>query len=794
MYRVIVETMNLRPMVMISSIFILGIFIQDRLRVGSSILFLMFVMGLIILPYLQKNIKRVLLVVLILIAGCFRLAVRTASPVDSLLYLIPDADSIYHVMSIVDGVGETKRGTPKYVLSPYRVDGKQYSEGRVILYAKDLSCKPSYGDTLKAHLQLNIPRARRNPHDFNYRVYLERQEIFFEAFIQDSNSVQIRSPESVSAVMHIHMLKESILSHFRTYLTTRSSGILSALILGERSDVDEETRTDFANTGVIHVLAVSGLHVGYVAMILLTIFGIFRFPHRLKMSAVIFGLIFYVFLTGAAASVMRASIMASLLIIGALIERKADVYNVLATAALLILLIDPLQLKNIGFQLSFSAVLSIVALFPKFKSWLPEMRLLNGSSYGRGVLAVIDLFLVSLAAQLGTLALTIYYFHKIPIISILANIIVVPLIGIVVATGMSFLLLGVIFPILAELWSHTLEGTIDIMLWFVRICANVEWAYVNIPAIQSTDALLLLFGIFLVAMIPFQRVLKFWLFLFLIWGNMVIWRTLLVQPKLELIMLDVGQGDALVIHTPNDKTIVIDAGLRFGGQDMGKDIILPYLLDRNWLHINLLVLTHPHNDHMGGAEYLASNLQIDRVLLPDIEYDSYGYNKLIGVLDSLEIPKSALFTGAIDSSLKPLYLRVMAPKMFTAETQPSNVNNSSIVIQLFYNESTVMLTGDAEAAVEADQLAFGTFLKSNIMKAPHHGSKTSSTLKYLKLTRPDVALMSLAENNKFRHPAATTLKKYESIGTRVNRTDLEGAIIYTSDGVAWSKVRWRDDN
>jgi len=194
---------------------------------------------------------------------------------------------------------------------------------------------------------------------------------------------------------------------------------------------------------------------------------------------------------------------------------------------------------------------------------------------------------------------------------------------------------------------------------------------------------------------------------------------------------------------------------------------------------------------MGGAEYLVSNLDVDRVWLPEIEYDSYGYNTLMDVLDSTQIEKTALFTGSIDSSLKPLYLRVMAPKRYELDTQPANVNNASIVLQLFYGASTLMLTGDAEAEVESQQIAFRDLLKSDILKAPHHGSKTSSTSEYLKYTKPIATLISLAENNKFKHPAPITLKKYESLGTMIHRTDQEGAIVYRTNGVNWTRVEWR---
>jgi competence protein ComEC len=566
---------------------------------------------------------------------------------------------------------------------------------------------------------------------------------------------------------------------------------MSALILGERSDVDEETKTNFANTGVIHVLAVSGLHVGYVSLILITIIGMFRLPYNYQTILVILGLGFYVILTGGAASVMRASIMASLMLLSTIIERKTDIYNTLATAAFIILMLDPSQLEGIGFQLSFSAVLSIVSLYPIFREWIPQARLISNSWIMEAIDRIVDLFLVSLAAQLGTLGLTMFYFNKIPIISLFANLLVVPIIGVIVSTGMTSLLIGSCIPMVAKLWGALIDTLVDFMLWFVGFCARFDWAYVTTRNLHLFELMLIIMAVFGVTGIAIKKIPKLWFILILLWGQYIVWTDLFTVKALEVIMLDVGQGDAIIVHTPDNNTIVIDAGLRFGGKDMGETVISPYLRDRNWNTIDLLVLTHPHNDHIGGAHFLIENHVVKKVMMQNVEYDSYSYHKLLRTLDSLRIPIQSVYTGIVDSTFNPIYLRVTGPKKFDLNNRPSNVNNISIVFQLLYGETSILFTGDAEHEVEKDQLPLGSLLQSDIIKAPHHGSKTSSSERYVNQVDPQLCLISLGTGNKFKHPAPVTMKRYEDKEVIIHRTDLEGAVIYTSDGKSWTHHDWR---
>lgn len=791
MYKSIMNFVMPRPMILVSLLFILGIVIQSNLKLPIGFLGIM-TSGFIAFALFRRQSGIILL--LIILSGCLRVALDEMVPLTHLSKFIARVDSVYEVRAVVVAVGETRRGTPRYLLGPKTINQMIISDGSMILYSIDIQQEVNPGDTLIGHMLLNRPRDKRNPHEFDYREYLEGKNIYYEAFLEDAKDVIIHHRGASSISLLLLDMQDLISNHFHNYLTPRSAGILSALILGEKSEIEESTRNDFANTGVIHVLAVSGLHVGYVSLILITIFGLFRLPHQMQMGSVIAGLLFYVGLTGAAPSVMRASIMASLMIVGGILERKSDILNLLASAAFIILVISPAQLDNIGFQLSFLAVLSIVTLFPIFKTVVSGLPISKTGIFGKILYPILDLFLVSLAAQLGTLAITIFYFNKIPIVSLMANLVVVPLIGVIVATGMSFLILGSLFPILSRLWAATIEGAVDFMLWFVQMCAQVDWAYITMRSIQHFELILLLTGIFAITVMEYRKVIRLWVILVLLWMGIQSWQSLLKPANLELVVLDVGQGDAILMHAPNGKTILIDTGLRFGGKDMGKDVIIPYLNYRNWPEIDILVLTHPHNDHIGGAQSLIENIDVGKVLMPDIEYESYGYNVLCDIIHSKNIPTSPVFTGYLDSTLKPIYFRVTGPKRYDHSSRPSNINNTSIVIQLFYGESSVLLTGDGEENMEHEQLHLGRLLKSDLIKAPHHGSKTSSSQAYINLVEPQVCLISLGKKNKFRHPSKITLEKYIKLGADVHRTDLEGAQVFRSDGKVWHRVDWKHDN
>jgi len=782
-----------RPMVGIALAFITGIILGSQHVVGIvhvSVLLLLLLAGSIAFRYLRNPLVWFCLLVL---AGTLRISFHAHHPPGSLKHFEPAADSVYTVSGVVLEKGLTRRGNLKFIIQPFQISDQSILKGRLILYMGRDSTEIAVSDTLVFLAGISEPRPKRNPYAFDYRKYLETQDIYLEGYLDQGGVLQVREGNDLRVVRTLNSLREKAMNHLQRYLSERSAGVLAALTLGERSEVDQQTREDFANTGVIHVLAVSGLHVGYVSLILMSVIGLLRIPRTIQIFLVISGLIFYVLLTGSAPSVMRASLMASLILISVILERRSDIYNTLGTAAFVILLIDPGQLNSIGFQLSFSAVLSIVSLFPVLKAKIPVVRLKKYPKAAKFLHAIVDLFLVSLAAQLGTLAFTILYFQKVPIISLLANMVVVPAIGLIVATGLAFLTLGVIVPLFAIWWGALLETLIQLILEFVAFCASFSWAFAATRVISPLETILILAAVFTLLVHKWQRRVKLLLILCLLFLNQLVWQRVVENTGIEIVMLDIGQGDAVVIHSSNDATIVIDAGMRFGGRDMGAEVISPYLRGSGHSIIDMLVLTHPHNDHIGGAQYLIENHTVKKVIMQDVHYDSYTYEKLKYTLDSLAIPVQSARMGEIDTTLAPLYLRMMGPAEFDSSSQPSNVNDVSVVIQLFYGNTSILLTGDAEHHVERDQLMFGDLLKSDMIKVPHHGSKTSSTRQYLDLVQPTVGLISLGKRNKYKHPDPNTVRTYEELGTRLHRTDLEGAIIYHSDGARWEYVDWRND-
>ncbi|HAL55204.1 MAG TPA: hypothetical protein DCP63_01680, partial [Bacteroidetes bacterium] len=279
----------------------------------------------------------------------------------------------------------------------------------------------------------------RNPGEFNYGRYLELDDIDGVVRVNDSGGVRIGgAPQKTSLLSSISTLRRSLAAILDRHHSGEEASYLKGLVLADRGEIPTEVKQSFVDTGTIHILAVSGLHVAVVAMIFYGLFGMLRFPRRLVSIATMAGLIFYMLLTGATPSVVRATIMACVLLAGGLFERKTDIYNSLGIAALIILALDPKQLFNVGFQLSFAAVVSIVYFYPILAQLI--RRIPEKFEEIKAIDLVLKLFAVSLAAQLGTLPFTAFYFERISIVSLLANLVVVPISSVNVMLGFATIL------------------------------------------------------------------------------------------------------------------------------------------------------------------------------------------------------------------------------------------------------------------------------------------------------------------------------------------------------------------
>ncbi len=621
----------------------------------------------------------------------------------------------------------------------------------------------------------------RNPGAFNYQEFYNRKGFFGRAYLDEGRELDIieNNPNLVSSI------QESIRLLFQNKLGS-NYGLLTALILGDKSSVDPEIREDFTDTGVIHVLAVSGLHVGYVLLILMSVGKILRIPWGWDRLFIIIGLIAFCILTGGKPSVVRASIMAGLFILTPVVNRTGNLWNTIFLSAFLILMFDPLFIEDLGFILSYAAVASIILLYQFFQTTLPEsFRIANIKS--KPTQFIFGLFLVSLSAQLGTLPITALHFDRIPIISLLANVVIVPIIGILVATGFTLMFLGWI-PFISDLIGETAWLTTEIITWIAAQFSEVPFAYLPVHQLNWSWAVgyyVILMSVILLCL-PTYR--KYSLVTAMIW--MSLWVIKPSSPnQLDVIFMDVGQGDATLVRFPNDKNMLIDGGQRFGNRDYGASVVIPVLNHFDINRIDWMIMSHPHSDHIGGLISVIESVEVDSVYDSYLAMDSWTYTSLMDSLVSRNVGIRRPSPGDVIKIDEDVSILFFAPDSSTVSK--SHINDASIVIKLIYGETSFLFTGDLEAGGETSLLKFGNQLKSDVLKVGHHGSKTSSTEPFINLVSPELTVVSVGYKNKFRHPSKAVIERIEEYSDRIHRTDESGALWLRSNGKDIKEIHWK---
>lgn len=627
----------------------------------------------------------------------------------------------------------------------------------------------------------------RNPGEFDYGRYLSLNDI--QGIIR-ADSIQpgpAGGPASLRA--WFAALRSEFGKVFNRQHGNEQAGFLQGVVFGDRREISPELKEAFMNTGTTHILAVSGSNVALIALMLYLLFGMLRFPKRWIVALTILGLLFYMMVTGASSSIVRATIMGCVLVIGTAIERRTDIYNSICVAAVIVLLLDPLQLYDVGFQLSFAAVLSIVALYPKLErlveiipaAW-EEVRIL---------IPVWKVFAVSLAAQLGTLPFTAYYFERVSLVSLIANILVVPLVGLNLILACMTLAADAISAGIAAIYAAFNELLVNILLGFVREAASVPFATVDTFGFGLVHAFLFYTVLFAVMNISNPRILKFSVFSVLLMLSGCLYKEIFEQHALaRLVMLDVGQGDALLLRFGNGSHVLMDAGPKSFGHDAGARVLVPFLKRHGVSRLDAVILSHPHGDHIGGLEAVMEAVTIGAVYEADTAIVSRLHRQLRMTAQEQGIP--IVITGVGENLSPDPNARMYAVHPGSESKKSKNLNNASLCLKLMIGETTAFFSGDAELEAEAEMVRkFGRFLSSDILKAGHHGSSTSSRSMFLDSITPKIALISVGEKNKFGHPSAAVLQAFETRKTAVLRTDQHGALIFETDGLKWKQVNWR---
>ena len=768
----------------------------------SCIFIILFLFSSLIVK--SKNISLLFLFASLL----FIMAVRINA-----VYNFPDNHIAFQdyskIESITGKVIETKyksNNKNKYTISVSNAEiDNQLIEtnGKVLLSIVKVTQKFHYGDLLKIRCKLQEPKSQRNPGQFDYKNYLSGKDIFLISYINHIDSVDVL--EQRAGNIFIHTIIEPLKNHFNqsinSFLSPENGSILRALLLGEKQDIENETLDQFKNVGVVHVLAISGLHVGFIIIFVLIFLSFFRLNYKTKIYSLLIILFIYIVIINFKAPVIRASIMAGLYLLAKLTERKISLFNIIFFAAFLLLVIDPRDIFNPGFQFSFAAVISIVYGYPKLNELIPlKMKLnkINRESRIKGFFFkfIWDPLLVSLAAVLGTLPLTIYYYGIMPTYAIFANILVIPLVGLIVFLGI-FL---VVFALFSSLVAGSLGNLIDLLFDLLKYVISVfyefpySYFYSATPSIFMVLLMLILVYILFNIKSRYHRLNGIGIILVLLFINI---NHSSNSNHLEVTFLDVGQGDACFIKFPNGESMLVDGGDATKDWDQGKNTIVPFLKFNDISRIKYVVASHAHNDHIGGLTEILNTVSVDTLVISSYEFTTKKYKEMIEICEIKNVPIRYVEKGDLlypDSSCRVYVLHPSDEFVKENDFSGAECNNSSIVMKIQYGENGILLTGDAEKKAEKEYTEYADFLECEIIKIGHHGSRTSSTQNMLNYVNPMVGVISVAERNKFRHPSPVTINKLRDNNIKSFLTSTNGAVKFQISPDKIKLINWNKNS
>ncbi len=652
-----------------------------------------------------------------------------------------------------------------------------------------------HGDRVRLAGTLRLPPQKRNPADFDYGAFLEKQGVFATLTVRDSTDVELQSHTAARSLRLLARTRAYLTSALAAYVPSdRGRSVMRALLLGDRSLLDPDMRDAFAQTGLMHLLAVSGLHVLLVGMVLFVLLRpmLLRLsvPRRkaevLRAAVTLAVLVAYAFVTGGSPSVVRAVVMATVFIGGVVLERPATPMNTLGAAALVLLLFRPTMLFEPGFQLSFAAVAGLVLLPRIVRPYLPDRS-------KKVRFWIVEGFVTTLAATLATAPILLYHFGRLPLAALVLNYAAMFSTMAAFAAGL-LLTLTAWWPPVAAGFGAMADYAARWLVFFAEAGdAHLSWlafdGYVTNPfALAALTASVLTLALWTYTRVRFKM-----LTLALVLAAAGVWMGVAQgrhEPRLEVVFFDVGQGDAALVTFPNGKRMLVDAGPRDATFDAGEKTILPHLRRFGVKKLDAVVVSHPHADHLGGLPAVLRNIPVGAVYDNGEVFSSSLYDETRFLLDTLDIPRHALQAGDTLALDPATGLFVLAPER--ADAHPSNTNDASVVLRLAFGETSILFAGDAEAPSEAAMVArFDTLLGSTVVKVGHHGSRTSSTPDFMERVRPDLALVSVAAFNVYRLPSDSVLARWRRAGADVRLTRDGGALWLRSDGRGVDIVPWQ---
>ncbi len=722
---------------------------------------------------------------------------------------------------------------------------------RLNIYARPGENLPQLhcGERLKLDLRFHTPEYFLDPGAWNYPDYLAQHGIAVLGSA-DASAVHVTTPQGCPSLGCVATAAQTwaasrldeiaaISASSRWLpqwmrLTLQDSSVLSAMLFGNRAGLQHSMRSAFERTGSFHLLVVSGLHITIVIGL---IFWLARKLRMGQLSATLLSISLalpYAFLTGFAPPVQRALWLSAVYLFSRMLYRERAALNAIGIASLGVLVQNPSALFDASFQMTFLAVLAIAGvampliestlapylrgvrlprrlqldpfLPPKvaqmrvaLRMYVERLRYIVGPRWGwrlpfgavRWGLRFTEAMIVAMVVELAMVLPMAVYFHRITLVALPANLFGLPLLALLLPLALMTFLLGCIHPALAVPSGAVTALLLHVISWLIHLFGNLAASGLRTPDPPIWS--LLCFAAAWIAALWMVRLSRRWklaaLAAIFIGSLLVLWPVPMTRHRgvLEVTAIDVGQGDSLLIVTPDGHTLLVDAGGPIGGPrtddpqfDIGEDVVSQYLWWRHIRSLDAVALTHAHSDHMGGMPAILKNFH-PKILWVGNNPMIPEYRALLALAGQQKIPIRRMRAGG-RFLFGGIHVRILAP---AATYQPGTraTNDDSLVMRVRYQKTAALLEGDAEAPVE-EQMVATEPLAAGLLKVGHHGSNTSTIPAFLAAVHPEFAVISVGRHNPFGHPRVSVLEELGAAHVRVYRTDTLGLSSFLLNGTS----------
>jgi len=700
-------------------------------------------------------------------------------------------------------------------------------QGRIKLTVSGDAPNLSTGDRIVFLGRIRSIRNFSNPGGFDYQRYMAFKKVWGSAYVSAHKLTLIQKNTAKGMGAIISGARRRMSNLIDQIGNKDQQGVLKALIVGDRNAISPELRKAFNRVGAGHLLAISGLHIGIIATVSFLLFKwmlshirLFLLNAWTKKGAVVLSMVpvlVYGLLSGMSPSTQRAVIMVIVFLTAFLFEREHDLINTLAIAAMLILIVHPPAIFSVSFQLSFAAVLAIIYGFSRLPPlWPSDPSRTRKQKWSKAAIKFYYFFMTSFFAIIGTLPLVMYYFNQVSLVGLPANIIFIPLIGfVVVPLGIlavficpftvsgAWVVLKTASAVLEQVikiitaisgWSFAAIKTVtpnylEIGCFYILFWTLLNLKYVQIgPSLDLNEVqrgrantsiqkpvviVALLTALVFSADVAYELYQRCW------------------RDDLRVSIIDVGHGSAALLELPYGQTMLIDGGGFSDNRvfDVGASIVAPFLWRKKIRTIDTLVLSHANSDHLNGLIYIAENFHVKHIWLNHESADTFGYRLFMEAIkkNNIQMPAYSKITGVHD--INGVHLDILYPPVDFIEKKEMetwrNLDNNSLVLKASFGNVSFLFPGDIKARGEYELAStVGDKLKSTVLLAPHHGSKTSSTERFLEEVKPRVVVISSRYKSRFGFPHTSVLKRYQDMGCRVLETARNGAVSMRTNGRA----------